>query len=808
VKLSVLGAYALGETSLRYAWTASTIPSGAAAPTFSANNSSAAKNTTVTFKKAGVYVFTATITDNGNRTITSSVTVTVNQTLTSITATSPNLTLSTGAVQQFTATGYDQFGNVLAVQPAFTWSASSGTITSGGLFTAPGTSCYVTVTATSSSIGGSATATILNGAPKIATSAAASSNPVTGTTTLLSVLGSDDAGESGLKYTWRATSIPSGAAAPTFSVNGVNAAKNATVSFKKAGVYVFTATIADVAGLSVTSSVTVTVNQTLAGMSVTPSTASIATGAAQQFSATALDQFGYAMTVQPAVVWATTSGTITTGGLLTAPGTAGSATVTATSGSVQGTASIAFTTLGLSDPALASLTQSLFADGSISRLDMIQILQNVAATGTVSSTDFNDLKSILAYSGTLNIPGYVQVLAGNIVNGNTANAYYQGQALGNLTAGSTGGKLTSLINKWFFGTDRPTIDANTSGVYRSASGSLFNGAPSHTNEYQGLLGDCYFIASIGVVADKSAAAIQNMFLDNGDGTWTVRFYANGVADYVTVDRMLPTNSSGYFIYANYGGMYNNSANTLWIPLAEKAYAQWNETGKEGRNGTNRYSGIEGGDPAAVLTQILGRSASSYYLSNQQTLIDAMTSNKAVTICTWSSSSYFSTYGMYGNHAYGVVGYNASNGTFTLYNPWGTNQPYSALTWAQLQNVCCVFEVADASGTNAFGTSVQFAGVSLADSIKPAAMNPLQTSRTPSFAFDEISAPRLTTSAVRLAACNEISVADRWFAQDLTDGIGPLANETAAKTAAWAAHERNPLEKSLLALDELFRQALI
>jgi hypothetical protein len=88
------------------------------------------------------------------------------------------------------------------------------------------------------------------------------------------------------------------------------------------------------------------------------------------------------------------------------------------------------------------------------------------------------------------------------------------------------------------------------------------------------------------------------------------------------------------------------------------------------------------------------------------------------------------------------------------------------------------------------------------------MNPLQTSRTPSFAFDEISAPRLTTSAVRLAACNEISVADRWFAQDLTDGIGPLANETAAKTAAWAAHERNPLEKSLLALDELFRQALI
>ena len=70
--------------------------------------------------------------------------------------------------------------------------------------------------------------------------------------------------------------------------------------------------------------------------------------------------------------------------------------------------------------------------------------------------------------------------------------------------------------------------------------------------YQGELGDCYFISSLGTIAKASPAAIRNMFIDNGDGTWTVRFYANGTADYVTVDNMLPTDSNGYLVYADYG----------------------------------------------------------------------------------------------------------------------------------------------------------------------------------------------------------------------------------------------------------------
>ncbi|HEY3127805.1 MAG TPA: PKD domain-containing protein [Candidatus Limnocylindria bacterium] len=92
--------------------------------------------------------------------------------------------------------------------------------------------------------------------PTVATPAVANPNPVTGTTTSLSVLGADDAGEASLTYTWSA----SGPAAVSFSANGTNAAKNTTASFSGAGSYTFTVTITDGASLTTTSGVAVTVN--------------------------------------------------------------------------------------------------------------------------------------------------------------------------------------------------------------------------------------------------------------------------------------------------------------------------------------------------------------------------------------------------------------------------------------------------------------------------------------------------------------------------------------------------------------------
>jgi len=103
-----------------------------------------------------------------------------------------------------------------------------------------------------------------NTAPTVAEAASATPNPVVGaTTTTLSALGADDHGEANLTYTWTATSKPSGAPTPTYSVNRTNAAKNTTVTVGMAGDYTFRVTMTDTSGLSVTSTVDVTVNQTV-----------------------------------------------------------------------------------------------------------------------------------------------------------------------------------------------------------------------------------------------------------------------------------------------------------------------------------------------------------------------------------------------------------------------------------------------------------------------------------------------------------------------------------------------------------------
>lgn len=180
--------------------------------------------------------------------------------------------------------------------------------------------------------------------PTITTPASATPNPVTGTTTNLSVSASDPSGASGLTYTWSVLSEPSGASMPTFSVNASNAASTTTATFYDAGTYTFAATVTDPSGLTATSDVTVTVNQTLSHLLVSPNPAIVRDGTTQQFTATAEDQFGHVMT-PPTLTWTLTSGSgaLTATGLYTAPITGtGPATVQVSSGGFSATASLTY----------------------------------------------------------------------------------------------------------------------------------------------------------------------------------------------------------------------------------------------------------------------------------------------------------------------------------------------------------------------------------------------------------------------------------------------------------------------------------
>jgi hypothetical protein len=203
-----------------------------------------------------------------------------------------------------------------------------------------------------------------------------------------------------------------------------------------------------------------------------------------------------------------------------------------------------------------------------------------------------------------------------------------------------------------------------------------------------------------------------MFVDNGDGTYTVRFYGGtygafynqdgtisdgfangvGVADYVTVDRFLPSTSSGTFAYSNYGASLTNSGNVLWIALAEKAYAQWNATGKSGRTPANTFASIEGGWMSNVNAQVLGYNSTRYQVSNsanKTALVNALNAGRAVTIGTTGNSTL-----MVSSHAYSITGYDAGTDRFSIFNPWGTQHP-APLTWAQLQANTTAFVVVNA-----------------------------------------------------------------------------------------------------------------
>src|SRR5205085_5846272 len=115
--------------------------------------------------------------------------------------------------------------------------------------------------------------------------------------------------------------------------------------------------------------------------------------------------------------------------------------------------------------------------------------------------------------------------------------------------------------------------------YKPAAGTLFGAAgPSFIDVEQGSLGDCWYMADLEEVAFKSPSLIRDMFIDNGDYTYTVRFFRNGsdTPDYVTVDRFLPvrddsdlaTPTWGHnrFIFGNQGDLYSDSNNKIWVAL--------------------------------------------------------------------------------------------------------------------------------------------------------------------------------------------------------------------------------------------------
>lgn len=237
-----------------------------------------------------------------------------NPTITSVTASCTPTSVVEGGSSTCSAvvTGTGNYGSGVS------WTASAGTITSAGAFTAPNTAETVTVTATSTEDPTkSGTASITVTAPTI-TSVAVTCSPASvveggSATCSANVKG---AGSYSSSVSWSAS-------AGSITSAGVFTAPNTT------GSVTVTATSTEDSTKSGSASITVTAP--VIAVTISPSAVSVPSNGTQQFTATVTGTTGSQST---AVTWTTTAGTISSSGLLSLQGVSEGATVTVTATSV------------------------------------------------------------------------------------------------------------------------------------------------------------------------------------------------------------------------------------------------------------------------------------------------------------------------------------------------------------------------------------------------------------------------------------------------------------------------------------------
>lgn len=268
--------------------------------------------------------------------------------LSSITVSPATANLQTSDVRQLTAAAKDAAGNAMS-GISFTWTSSAtavATVSSTGSVTAVGAGS-ATITASSAGVSGTAAIVVTTPAPVVAsvTVSPATANMLTNDVRQLTATAQDAAGTviGGAAFTWTSSATSVATVSATGSVTAVGAG-SATITASSAGV-------------SGTAAIVVTTpTPVVASVTISPATASLLTGGTQQLTATAKDASGAVITGQT-FTWtssATSVATVSSTGSVTAVG-AGAATITASTGSVNGTAAIGVTT---PPPVVASVTVS------------------------------------------------------------------------------------------------------------------------------------------------------------------------------------------------------------------------------------------------------------------------------------------------------------------------------------------------------------------------------------------------------------------------------------------------------------------
>jgi len=282
-------------------------------------------------------------------------------------------TVASGATQQFTAVVSN------ASNTTVTWTASSGTVTATGLFTAPTVTANTEVTVTATLIADNtksdfATVTVTPPKPTI-TGVTTACNPtsVQSGQTSQCVATVSGTGNYSSAVTWIATP-------GTMNTAGLYTAPTVTAIMHA------TITATSVQDASKSNSVAVTVTPpppTITTVTVVPDPASVQVNQTMQFRATVTGTGSF----NPSVTWSASAGTISPSGLFTAPATAGNTVVTATSvqdTTKSGSASVAVTTIPVVAVAVSPKTSTVISGGTEQFNAIVTGSSNTAVTWTTS----------------------------------------------------------------------------------------------------------------------------------------------------------------------------------------------------------------------------------------------------------------------------------------------------------------------------------------------------------------------------------------------------------------------------------------
>ncbi len=236
--------------------------------------------------------------------------------LVSITVTPSPQNVVAGTAFTFTATGYDAFGNVVAINP--TWTTNVGTM-AGPIFYARTTVGAGTVTATVGLISGLANVNVVAGPLNHIHVTPPAATIIAGGTQDFDATGHD-------QYDNPVTIAPTW----TTTVGSVNAAGLVTVQ-NTVGAGTVTATVGAISGQGQITIIAAALDHIV----VTPDPSTVTVGGAQAFTAVGYDAYNNPVTITPS--WSTTVGTMS-GNVFHAQTLPGTGTVTATVGATSDSA--------------------------------------------------------------------------------------------------------------------------------------------------------------------------------------------------------------------------------------------------------------------------------------------------------------------------------------------------------------------------------------------------------------------------------------------------------------------------------------